>query len=376
MAEEAREPADDDAPGGTGEDEQDEATPPHPPWDPQSIRISTKAFALRQVVDDLREGTIDLAPDFQRPSVWTPQKQSLLIESVLLGIPLPIFYFNADRDRRLQVMDGVQRLTAFRRFTDDELALQGLEYLPQLNGKTWKGLEASHRRAFHHTQIIVHVIDATTPADVKTNIFKRINTGGTPLSPQEIRHAMTQVRSREMLARMTRTEAFRRVVPEKDQGESRMFERELALRFVAFTVDPTLDAYDKASTFDAFLLSAARQLDQPDVVPDARVKTLELAFETSMVAAWEIFGPYAFRITLPETTRRNRLNRALFDSWSVALSEHPLVALRARREAIACAAREAFARDAAYLESVRQGTNVKDRILKRFEVARAILRGA
>lgn len=374
MTEEAQE-AVDDALQGT-DDEQDEPSPPKRPWDPQSIRISTKTFSLRQVVDELRDGTIDIAPDFQRPSVWGSDKQSLLIESVLLGIPLPTFYFNADTDRRMQVIDGVQRLTAIRRFADNKLVLEDLEYLPTLNGKSWEGLDAPHRRAFHQTQIFVHLIDATTPEDVKTNIFKRINTGGTRLSAQEIRHAMTKARSREALARMTRSAAFKRVVPERDTGESRMVERELALRFVAFTIDPTLATYEKASTFDAFLLWAARQLDQPSALSDARMKSLEISFEAAMVAAWEIFREFAFRIAPQDSKRRNRINRAVFDSWSVALSEHPLDTLLPRRDAILRATREAFAHDAAYVESVRQGTNVKERILKRFEVARTILRSA
>lgn len=357
------------------DDDDDDPAPRQRPWDPQSVRVSTKTFSLRQVIDEIHDGTIDLAPGFQRPSVWKKKQQSRLVESVLLGIPLPTFYFNAEADRRLQVVDGVQRLTAIRDFADDKLVLEGLEYLTHLNGRTWAGLDASHRRGLHQTQIFVHVIDATTPPDVKTDIFKRINTGGAPLSAQEIRHAMSRERSRAVLGRMTSTAAFQRAMRDRTSAETRMLEREMALRFLAFTLDPRLEEYEAASTFDDFLMRVTRRLDNANALPDERVHALEAAFERAMTAAWELFDGHAFSLWPRGEERRKRINRALFDSWSVALSEHDVDALVARREEIVQGVRDAFSDDPEYVESVRQGTNVKERILKRFQVARAILRG-
>ncbi|MGK4002477.1 DUF262 domain-containing protein [Sorangium sp. So ce1036] len=86
------------------------------PWDPSKIRINTKPFSLRQVVDMINDDDIDLAPDFQRLYVWKPAQRSRLFESVLLGIPLPAFYFNQDFQGAMQVVDGVQRLTTIHRF--------------------------------------------------------------------------------------------------------------------------------------------------------------------------------------------------------------------------------------------------------------------
>ncbi|MDZ4320699.1 MAG: DUF262 domain-containing protein, partial [Phenylobacterium sp.] len=162
------------------------------PWDPAKIRITTKNFSLRDVVDQIEDGDIDLAPDFQREYVWQARQRTRLIESILLGIPLPAFYFNQDDDGTSQVVDGVQRLSTISLFMRNEHALNAadLEYLITLDGLTYEQLDAGSLRRFRATQIVVHVIEPQTPDEVKFDIFNRVNTLGSPLSAQEIRHAM------------------------------------------------------------------------------------------------------------------------------------------------------------------------------------------
>ncbi len=272
-----------------------EEGPRRTPWDPKKIRVSTKPWSLRQAVDDIKEGTIDIAPDFQRASVWTLQKRSRLIESILLGIPLPALYFSADVEGRMQVVDGVQRLGAINEFAQGKFELADLEYLVELNEKDFSGLDASLRRRFHQTQIFVNVIEPETPVEVKFNIFKRINTGGEPLQPQEIRHALSGERSRAILKRMASSEAFHRATAGAFRSDPRMTARELALRFVAFRLDPELTEYERADSVDDYLMAVTRKLDDSTVLPDERVAELEAQFERSMTAAETLFGEHAFR---------------------------------------------------------------------------------
>ena len=91
------------------------------PWDPMEIRITTKNFTVREVYIQMVEKEIDLAPDFQRDFVWKVQQQTRLIESILLGIPLPAFYFSQDELGQYDVIDGVQRLTTIKQFMSDIL---------------------------------------------------------------------------------------------------------------------------------------------------------------------------------------------------------------------------------------------------------------
>ena len=152
------------------------------PWDPKHIRITTKNFTLREIFTQIEDGDLDLAPDFQRSFVWKDSQQIRLIESILLGIPLPAFYFNQDALGAHQVIDGVQRLTTVKLFMSDKLVLdaQRLEYLKVLQGHAYSTIDHATRRRFAGTQIVAHVIEPQTPDEVKYDIFNRVNTRGAP----------------------------------------------------------------------------------------------------------------------------------------------------------------------------------------------------
>ena len=358
---------------GIEREDNDHEQEPKRPWDPARIRMQTKTYGLKQVVDEISDGDIDLAPDFQRSYVWKERQRSRLIESVLLGIPLPAFYFNQVRDGRMQVVDGVQRLSTISRFVADQFPLVDLEYLDALEGHLWSQLEQTFKRRFNQTQIYVHVIDPQTPPDVKFDIFKRINTGGSPLTSQEIRHAISLRRSRDLLRRMSEGELFHRATNNSLDGETRMEDRELALRFIALTLDRDLSRYARAATLDDYLLAVTRDLDDPSVLSDPQITELEQRFERALANAVEVFGTHAFRKWPEGDDRHQPINRALFDSWSVVLAEFDPADLRARRDPIVARARKTFRENQAYVAAVSVGTNGVSKVHLRLEVARAIL---
>lgn len=153
---EAWEAVDDE--GGTGIEEEIEDEPDHVrPYDPDKIRVDPKTFSLQQLLDDIGSGDLDLAPDFQRNKVWGPRQKVRLVESVLLRIPLPAFYFSADKSGRFSVVDGVQRLSTLHGFLNDEFALTkgDLEYL------TLDVLSVGTPRPARRTQIAVGKLNST-----------------------------------------------------------------------------------------------------------------------------------------------------------------------------------------------------------------------
>ncbi len=353
--------------------EQENGTAPEPdsviakPWDPARIRVNTNSFSLRNILDMIDEGSLELAPDFQRGKVWKAEQKSLLVESLLLQIPLPAFYFAEDSDGAFRVVDGLQRLStlhAFVRGGEQGFRLKGLEYLDQ-NGSSFSDLPVQWQRRINHTQLVVNVIDPTTPTDVMYDIFRRINTGGTPLNAQEIRHCVSKDRSRDILKHMTNMPEFNTATNNLG-GHIRMNDREMALRFAAFWL-MGMDAYQENPAMDKFLARATKQLDDPEEVPDSKVDELYDAFRTAMANAHLLFGEHTFR-KWPEDgpPGRNPINRALFESWSVALVRYDAADLQRRRTAIVGAARARMANDIAYLDAITSSTSDRRRVAYRF----------
>jgi hypothetical protein len=359
------------------------------PWDPGKIRITTKNFSLRDVVDQISEDEIDLSPDFQRDYVWKQRQRTRLVESILLGIPLPAFYFNQSTDGTYQVVDGVQRLSTISLFMrgDHKLEQADLEYLRNLGGQTYSQLEPAALRRFRSTQIVVHVIEAQTPDDVKYDIFSRVNTSGSPLSAQEIRHAMSKARSRDFLKALSELPEFdnatgshywrRDLAAEggwvRDSG--RMTNRELALRFCAFRHYSDED-YRRHQSLDAFLVEYTRRLDARSEygssINDADLERLRADFERAMNNAYQVLGKAAFRRWPPGQRRRGPINRAVFESQAIALSEYPLDRLLPLKTEIEAAFREAF-NDESYARAVTVGTGDPKAVERRLSRTRAIL---
>lgn len=355
------------------------------PWDPSKIRISTKSFSLREVVSQIEDEDIDLSPDFQREYVWKDRQRTRLIESILLGIPLPAFYFNQLESGKYQVVDGVQRLSTIALFMSNQYRLSSsdLEYLSDLHGKTYDELDMAVIRRFRSTQIVIHIIEPQTPDDVKYDIFNRVNTLGSPLSAQEIRHAMSEARSREFIQRLAESEEFdaateRHYWKKSPEGENvrdsrRMANRELVLRFCAFQT-VSIEEYRQFTSLDAFLMNFTKQIDgtiEPKI-SDQALADLASKFLEAMVAAKDVLGEAAFRRWPLGTERRGPINRAIFEAQANALTHYPLDVMLEHREKIVRAFRSAFD-EPEYLRAVTVSTGNVSRVSYRLEQTRKIL---
>lgn len=338
------------------------------PWNPEQIRVTTSAFSLRNILDQIDEGSLELAPDFQRGKVWRDYQKSLLVESLLLQIPLPAFYFAEDNEGAFHVVDGLQRLSTLHTFVrGSSFRLKGLEYLDGAEGRRFHDLEIQWQRRIHNTQLTINVIDPTTPADVMYNIFKRINTGGTPLNAQEIRHCMGKPRGREILKRMTHTEEFD-VATNGLTDHIRMNDREMALRFAAFHF-LGLAEYLENPVMENFLMRATHLLDDPIKLPEEQVHILEAIFSKAMSNVYLLFGDNSFRKWPWHATGRSPINRALFETWSIAVARYEATDLTKRRPDIVKAARDRMTSDIEYLNAITSSTADRRRVHYRFEAA-------
>jgi len=344
------------------------------PFDPAKIRIETKVMTVDLLLKRLKEEEIDLMPDFQRQGgLWKDREQSRLIESLLVRIPIPAFYMDATNEDEWLVVDGLQRLTVFKRFMlDGELKLSQLEFLRQFDGMTFQQLPRPMQRRIEETQVTVFLIQPGTPEDVRYYLFKRINTGGLPLTPQEIRHALNQGRASTLLAELAREDVFIQATGGSLHAQ-RMADRECVLRFFAFRL-ASLERYH-SQDLDGFLNGAMRQMNKMD---PANLEELSHSFRRAMKAAHDIFGRYAFRKRTLANDRMNPINKALFETWSVNLSlrsDEELARLTERREQVNQASMKLLSEDREFDLSVTQATGDAKRVRTRFERVAELLRG-
>lgn len=292
------------------------------PFDPTLIRIDTRPITVDGIIKRIVNDEINLHPDFQRMGgIWNDMVQSRLIESLLIRIPLPAFYMDATDDDKWLVIDGLQRLTALKRFiVDKSLKLQKLEFWGnEYNGKIFDELPRALQRRIEETQLTLYLVQKGTPHKVKFNIFKRINTGGVPLSGQEIRHALNLGRSTELLEELAKSHEFKRATDES-VSPMRMVDRECVLRFLAFKLkDPK--EYSSRDDLDSFLNDRMQEINIQGKQRPAFLDELRDSFKRAMNAAHDIFGNRAFRKIDKGTGRRSPISKALFEAWSVNLDK-------------------------------------------------------
>ncbi|MDR1023126.1 MAG: DUF262 domain-containing protein [Prevotellaceae bacterium] len=292
----------------------DEVVSIEKPYDPTLIDIRPQTLALINIIRRLREDAIDLYPDFQRTAnLWNRQQQSLLIESILIRIPLPAFYFDGKDNNKWQVIDGLQRLCAIKNFVVEQtLKLTGLEYLSRFEGLSYNELPTSFQMQIEETNIMAYIMDSGTP-DVRYNIFKRINTGGITLNSQEIRNALNQGVPADFIAELASIDCFQQIT---NITPKRMQDREFVTRFITFYLNKP---EEYRPDLDTFMSAAMRKLN--DLTQEKR-DVIKQNFIASMRLSNEIFEKWAFRKVYDKNAKKlYPINKALFEVWSILLAK-------------------------------------------------------
>jgi Protein of unknown function DUF262 len=294
------------------------------PFNPKSINIEFKQFPLQVILERFEYGEINLQTEFQRKFIWPEKRQNQLIESILLRLPLPTFYFDANDDNRWEIVDGMQRLSTINRFVNGDknnsegsfkkLKLSGLEFLNDLEGQTYDTLPREMQRGIKIYEISAAIIRKGTPPEVKFNIFKRINTGGAILKPQEIRHALNSGVPSAFVKRLADSDEFRNATNNSIPTE-RMLDRDFVTRFISFYLIPY---HEYQPDLDSFLSKGMALIGRLD---EGKREEIEKAFRSSMRACLRIWGDDAFRRREDESTKRSPINKALFEVISVSIGK-------------------------------------------------------
>ncbi|EPC4818963.1 DUF262 domain-containing protein [Salmonella enterica] len=224
-------------------------------------RISSKTPVLSLIFDRVQFGDIELQPDFQRKDrIWNDEKKSKLIESILLKLPLPVFYFGERvSDEKWVVVDGLQRITTIYDFISGEFKLSKLEILNDLNGKNFRELSRTEQRSIREYEITAYFIEMNKDStDLIVELFHRINTYGVKLSDQEIRSALNQGSSVKFLRYLASKYEFKQATHGKVKPD-RQKDMELCLSALAF-ITIGFENYN-FNSYDKFLSRAMEMLN-------------------------------------------------------------------------------------------------------------------
>ncbi|OCQ89021.1 hypothetical protein BCD64_04590 [Nostoc sp. MBR 210] len=342
------------------------------PFDPNLIRVDTRPMTIDLVLKRIQFDEIDLAPEFQRHAdIWTLTAKSRLIESILIRIPLPAFYMDATNEDKWLVIDGLQRLSALKKFAiDKELTLCNLEFLRHLEGKTYDELPRNYQRRIDETLLTVYLIEKGTPPEVKYNIFRRINTGGEPLSPQELRHALNSGQATKFLNKLANSTEFLTVTNISKKRKQRMDDHEFILGFIAFYLMPYQN-YPIKNGRDYFLNEAMIKING---MLNEQLYEIENKFKFAMKTAYSVFQKYAFRKILRNNKKMQPLNKSLFESWSVVfskLTEKEAEILKERKDKVINLFIKYMENDIEFVNSISQAAN---KINYRFQTIEKIVR--
>lgn len=287
-------------------------------------RDSASVFQLKRKWEK-EPSMLNLAPDFQRGLVWKPKQKSELIESILMGIPLPLIYVKEDERGVYIIVDGKQRLSTLFSFINNEFALTKLSILKDKNGRRFEDLTPMEQNKIEDCSLTLHVIKAPTSDRVTFDLFDRVNRGGTRLNNQEMRNALYQGNATVLINRLAKMKVFIDAT-EDTIPANHMKDRYLVLRFVAFymwqkgiTKDvDTNEVLEYRSNLEDFLGKTMRFLNRLDSENDI-FKELEFRFAKAMELASQLIPLGGFR--LPSSPGKKRpINMAFFESFSYLLS--------------------------------------------------------
>lgn len=348
------------------------------PFNPKDVDIITQPMVISNIIDQLKYGDILLEPDFQRcPDLWNPTQQSRLIESLMIRIPLPSFYFDSTDDDKLIVVDGLQRLYAIKKFMvldlndKNRLALTGLEYLKEYEGKKFEDLPSSIQRRIKTQSLTAYVIRPGTPDKVRTSIFTRINTGGLTLTPAEIKNSVYRGQAANLLKELAHSEEFVKATRKKIDP-SRMLDCEFVNRFLAFYL---LGTEQYSGNLEDYLNEVMIRLRKE---PKSTIEKCRIDFLKAMKYITNIFGEIAFR-KITANGRYGRLNKPLYDAITVnmaKLSEKECEQLLVKKDKL-LEEYDKLLKDKKFVNIITSGTaaidNVKSRHNTIYKIFRKVL---
>ena len=302
------------------DDNEDEAWKDYPI---DTLLIRNENRTIYEVLRRIGQNAYIMDPDFQRDFIWPEDKQSKLIESVLMRVPLPVFYLAEDDQGRMVVVDGLQRLSTFKRFVNGDLCLT-LPSQEELHNKRFGDLSPKLKNRVEDCNLIFYIMDAKVPDRARLDIFERVN-GGVPLTRQQMRNSLYMGAATRFLKEESRTDIFLKATGHSLNQET-MRDREFVNRFCAFQL---LDLKQYRGSMDDFLALVLKKMNN---LEHQDLSRLSMEFRRGLANNYAVFDRHAFRKHSQGQEKRGVINASLWDVMSTGLSRYKKEMVESRVE--------------------------------------------
>jgi hypothetical protein len=327
----------------------------------RNLRTQAYDMSISDLVAKITEGDIVLDPDYQRKYVWDEKRASLLIESILLNVPIPVVYVAEDEDGKWDVVDGLQRLNSLKRFFGNEFKLKGLEVLNELNRVYYKDLNPRAARILRNGILRIILIFKESHPDIKYEIFMRLNRGAVRLTEQELRNCLYRGRFNDMLHALRETPLVLRLLGIQEP-DNRMADAELLLRHFLIRA-----GYDRSSgkitTYSGNMKSSlnhymakVRNLSA-EQTEQMKQKFLEDAEKVNLV-----FAEHSFQRITPNGDFDGRINRAVMDAVLIGVGQHTSASLATGKNKVIQLLKHLINQDATFADAITIRTSDKQKM--------------
>lgn len=329
------------------------------------ILIRNESRTVYETIRKIDRGSFVMDPEFQRDFIWPRDKQSKLIESVIMRIPLPVFYLAEDHEGRGIVVDGLQRLSTFLRFRRNELKLR-LPDRVELNNKSFSELPHKLQNRVEDCNLTFFIIDSKVPERARLDIFERVNSG-VPLTRQQMRNSLFTGNATRFLKNESQTDLFLAATGRSLNTKS-MRDREFVNRFCAFR---TLGYQNYKGDMDKFLAECLQEMNKMD---ESDLTSLSQNLRTSLAINTELFSEHAFRKSLlAKDNNRSVLNASLWDVMATGFSYYSQSIVQENANDIISRIHDLIS-DEDFKIAITYSTNHTKRVKKRFALAQLALK--
>lgn len=282
-------------------------------------KTAEKEIKLKQaeVKYDLRDFTVDFlvqefndgrfyVPPYQRKFIWPVKHRCRFIESVMLGLPIPMMFVADMQDGLLEIVDGAQRIHTLECFKSNDLQLSGLDRLPSLNGFRFGDLPQSQQRKFGNKALRLVVLEDSTTAATRQEIFDRVNTSGLRARPSEIRRGAHQGKFMAFISTCANNALFKKLCPISDDLRNRYEHEELVLRFFAYSDEYMKFRHDVDKFLTNYVRERSRSFNEPQMAAEF----------AAMLEFVHKYFPYGFA----KNERANTTPRVRFEAISIGVN--------------------------------------------------------